>query len=317
MIKGDAIPNPPKTGDRARPHHATRQLWLSPRLAAPMTLPPPDPAFDWRREPWGHALRCGPVAAHAQHLFTSKQLALPTADAWSAALVSVGASAERLMRVKQVHGNVVRLLKKGEVPEGASEQRPDGDAIVSNQPGLALAVMVADCVPILLADPVRGAAAAIHAGWRGTCARIAQVSIHTMQREFDTNPADLIAAIGPSAGPDDYEVGEALVEAFLAAGHDRAAVERWFVRATAKPHLDLWSANRDLLIGAGMHSDRIHVCGLSTVSHPGVFHSYRVDGEHAGRMAGVIVVPAAASAIMLPATTRTRATKPIDPPGMR
>ena len=67
------------------------------------------------------------------------------------------------MRVKQVHGNVVRTLKKGEVPGGASEQRPDGDAIVSNQPGLALAVMVADCVPILLVDPVAGAAAAIHA----------------------------------------------------------------------------------------------------------------------------------------------------------
>ena len=197
------------------------------------------------------------------------------------------------MRVKQVHGNVVRTLKKGEVPGGASEQRPDGDAIVSNQPGLALAVMVADCVPILLVDPVAGAAAAIHAGWRGTCARVAVKAVAIMQRECGSDPVNLVAAIGPSAGPDDYEVGESLVEAFLDAGHPRADVDRWFIRSSVKPHLDLWSANRDQLAGAGVDRTRIHLAGLSTVSHPDVFDSYRVAGERAGRMAAVIVVPAA------------------------
>ena len=261
-----------------------------------MTLPAPDPAFHWTREPWGDALRCRPLGAHAQHLFTSKQLALPAPDAWRAALASVESRSDRLMRVKQVHGNVVRVLAKGALPEGAGDLKPDGDAIVSNHPGLALAVLVADCVPILLVDPVRGAAAAIHAGWRGTCARIASTAIDVMRREFGTNPADLTAAIGPSAGPDDYEVGESLVDAFLAAGHDRADVERWFIRSTAKPHLDLWAVNRDQMIAAGLEASRIHVSGLSTVSHPGVFDSYRVAGERAGRMAGVIVVPASASA---------------------
>jgi len=256
-----------------------------------MMLPAPDPAFHWSNEPWGHALRCGRLGAHTQHLFTSRQLALPAADGWRAALDSVGATAERLMRVKQVHGHVVRLLKKGAVPEGAGEQQPDGDAIVSNQAGLVLAVMVADCVPILLVDPVRGAAAAIHAGWRGTCARVAQGSVQMMQREFDSCPADLVAAIGPSAGPDDYEVGESLFDAFLAAGHPRAEVDRWFIRSAATPHLDLWAANRDQLVAAGVSEAQIHICRLSTVSHPDVFDSYRVAGERAGRMAALIVVP--------------------------
>jgi copper oxidase (laccase) domain-containing protein len=112
-----------------------------------------------------------------------------------------------------------------------------------------------------------------------------------MRGACGTNPADLVAAIGPSAGPDDYEVGESLVEAFLAAGHDRAAVGRWFIRSGTKPHLDLWSANRDQLIASGIAADRIHVCGLSTVSNANVFDSYRVAGERAGRMAGLIVVP--------------------------
>ena len=255
-----------------------------------MTRPAPDPAFHWTSEAWGDGLRCRPLGESAQHLFTSKQLALPDADAWRAALASVGSSPDRLMRVKQVHGNVVRILKQGQVPDDAAELRPDGDAIISNVTGQVLAVMVADCVPILLVDR-HGSAAAIHAGWRGTCARIASVTVEAMMREFGADPAELVAAIGPSAGPEDYEVGESLVTAFLDAGHERAAVDRWFTRNGPKPHLDLWAANRELLINAGMKADRIFVCGLSTVSHPDVFDSYRVDGERAGRMAGLIVVP--------------------------
>lgn len=258
-----------------------------------MTLPVPDPVFHWTSEPWGHALRCRPLDAYAQHLFTSKQLALPSAESWRDALASVGATADRLMRVKQVHGKVVRILKRGAVPENAADERPDGDAVVSNQPGLALAVMVADCVPILIVDPVAGAAAAIHAGWRGTSAQIAHAAIDAMITEFGTSTSDLRAAIGPSAGPDDYEVGESLVEAFLDAGHARADVDRWFIRTAPKPHLDLWTANRDQLMRSGIDPGRIHVCGLSTVSHHETFDSYRVSGERAGRMAGLIVVPPA------------------------
>ncbi len=259
-----------------------------------MTLPTPAPAFHLTREVWGDALRCRELTAAAQHLFTSRQLALPEDRAWRAALASVGSTPDRLMRVKQVHGNVVRVLKRGTIPDDASVQRPDGDAIVSDEPGLALAVMVADCVPILVCDPRSGAAAAIHAGWRGSCVRVADHAVRTMRREFDSDPVDLIAAIGPSAGPDDYEVGESLVTAFLDAGHARADVDRWFRRSGASLHLDLWAANVDQLTEAGIDASRILVSGLSTVSSPEIFDSYRVKGDRAGRMAGVIVVPAPA-----------------------
>lgn len=259
-----------------------------------MTLPHPDPAFHWTHEPWGDALRCHQLDAAAQHLFTSKQLALPDDEGWRSALASTGATPDRLMRVKQVHGRVVRILKRGEVPEAAYTLQPDGDALVSNAPGLALAVMVADCVPILLCDPVGGAAAAIHAGWRGTCARVAPTAIETMLREFNCDPANLVAAIGPSVGPDDYEVGESLIDAFLAAGNSEGDVDRWFIRSGPKPRLDLWAANRDQLSAAGVPPANIYVSGLSTVTHPDIFDSYRVAGEAAGRMAGLIVVPASA-----------------------
>lgn len=256
-----------------------------------MNLPSPDPAFHWTRETWGHALRCRPLAEAAQHLFTSKQLGLPAAEAWRDALASIHAAPPQLMRVKQVHGNVVRVLKRDDLHADAADHRPDGDAIISNVPGLVLSVMVADCVPILIADPQTGAAAAIHAGWRGTCASIAPTAVAAMRQEFGTAPSRLIAAIGPSAGPEDYEVGESLVDAFRDAGHTATNLDAWFSRTTPKPHLDLWKANRDQLAAAGVPADHIYICGLSTVSHPDVFDSYRVAGERAGRMAGMIKVP--------------------------
>ncbi len=195
------------------------------------------------------------------------------------------------MRVKQVHGNVVRVLKKGTVPADAAEARPDGDAVISNQPGLALAVLVADCVPVLVSDHVRGAAAAIHAGWRGTCARIAQIAIEKMVSEFGCVPADLMVAIGPSAGPRDYIVGDSLVAAFRDAGHPESEIDRWFTGRDAVLRLDLWAANTQQLLHAGVTPENIFVSGLSTMSHPEILDSYRNDGERAGRMAGVIVVP--------------------------
>jgi hypothetical protein len=291
MIKGDATTNPPEFGDHSLPRPAHDNRGCAEEHPPAMTLPPPDAAFHWSREPWGFALRCRRLETEAQHLFTSKQLALPDGESWKAAAASVGTSPDRVMRVKQVHGNTVRVLRRGEVPEDAAGMRPDGDAIVSNHPGLVLAVMVADCVPILIVDRRQGAAAAVHAGWRGTCARVAPAAIDVMRREFGTRPDDLIAAIGPSVGPEDYEVGDALLDAFRAAGHDSRDADRWFIRSTTKPHLDLWTANGDQLIAAGVKSDRVFSCGLSTVAHPEVFDSYRVDGDRAGRMAALVVVP--------------------------
>lgn len=256
-----------------------------------MSLPVPDPAFHWTVESWGDALRCAPLEAIAQHAFTSKQLQLPAAEAWAAAAASVGGTAIQVRRVRQVHGNVVRVVRRGQAGASDAGATPDGDAVVSNVPGQILGVLVADCVPMLIADGSNGAAGAVHAGWRGTCARVGPAAVDAMRRQFGSEPDDLTAAIGPSIGPDDYEVGEALIESFQRAGHRAGDLARWFRRHDRRLLLDLWAANRDQLIDAGVPAGRIFVCGLSTLAHPGVFDSFRSAGERTGRMAAVIAVP--------------------------
>ena len=163
------------------------------------------------------------------------------------------------------------------------------DAIVSDDPASAIAVRVADCAPILLADSRRGVVGAVHAGWRGTVQSVVVEGVRAMQREFGSSPADLVAAIGPCLGACCGEVGEEVVDAFTRAGHDRAAVGRWFSPGTrGRPHFDLARANADQLAGAGALRAHIHVAELCTKTHAGLMHSYRASGAAAGRMVGAI-----------------------------
>jgi YfiH family protein len=263
-----------------------------------MTLPTPDPAFHWTAEAWGPALRCRPLSAAAQHAFTSKQLQLRAGgpktnpDGWTQALASVGAGLEQLMRVRQVHAAGVRVLKDGETGPSDVAAIPDGDAIVSNAKGYVLSVQVADCAPILMASAKDGVAAAVHAGWRGTCAGVARAAVDAMTREFGVDPSHLTVAVGPSIGACCYEVGPNVLEAFELAGGGEEDLARWFAHTENNSlRLDLWAANRDQLLAAGVREDHLYISRLCTQTHREVFESYRVDGIQAGRMAAMIAVP--------------------------
>jgi polyphenol oxidase len=264
-----------------------------------MTLPSPDPAFRWTTEAWGAALRCTPLEDVAQHLFTTRQLELrPSAldgrstgeRGWHLAAAAMHVEAHRIMRVKQVHGRQVRVLRRGDSTSADANVRPEADAQVSNDPDLVLAVQVADCVPLLMADPVRGVAAAVHAGWRGTAADVAGGTVDCMAREFGTDPSDVVAAIGPSIGLCCYQVGDELLDAFRTS-HGEARTVSWFRRDAGRLLLDLWAANRDQLVARGLAADRIFTAGLCTQTNAAVLDSYRVDGSRAGRMAGLIRAP--------------------------
>lgn len=175
-------------------------------------------------------------------------------------------SQEGMASLRQIHSAICLRAETAGISGEA-------DALISNEPGLAVSVRTADCFPILLADPRHHAIAAIHAGWRGTSARIAIAAIDRMRSEFGTDPAHLLAAVGPGIGACCYEVGEDVARRF---------------GLETPGHIDLAAANRAQLIEAGVLPGRIEMLGLCTFCDPARFHSYRRDKDQAGRMVSYI-----------------------------
>jgi len=222
--------------------------------------------------------------AHVAHGWTTKPLRLrppaPASDEWAQVAGVAGLGPPALARLHQVHGAAVHVVD-GPATAG---MLPEADIAVTASDAFAVAVQVADCVPLLVAG--RRAVAAAHAGWRGTAANVAGTAIEALVR-LGEDRRELRAAIGPSIGPCCYEVGDEVADRFADAGW-RDALDRWFPRPEAARHLDLWTANRDQLIAAGLAPSQVHVSGLCTRCHGTWFHSYRREGATTGRMAGFI-----------------------------
>jgi hypothetical protein len=269
-----------------------------------MTVPAVSHPFYWSDTPIGAVLKCRPLEGVASHLFTTRAVTLASADDWRR--VAGLLDAEDTVTLNQVHGRGVVVVRAGT----PAPPRQDADALVADDPRLAVAVRAADCVPLLLADEKTGAVAAVHAGWRGTAAGASVAALEALTREFRSHPADVVVAIGPSIGACCYQVGSELVDAFAAAGHPRHLIDRWFLigdrgsgigdqgsgigyrgpgrRERAALRLDVAGANRDQLVLAGVPEQNIHDCGLCTAMHLDVLTSFRAEKEKAGRIAGVI-----------------------------
>lgn len=162
------------------------------------------------------------------------------------------------------------------------------DALVSNTPKILLMVKTADCVPMLLADPKTGAFAAVHAGWRGTSASIVLAAIKQLQSEYGTRAEDLRAAIGPAANSCCYEVGSEVIEQFK----ERFPQSTHLFTPTREGHarIDLQTANRDQLAGAGVSPERIHIAPLCTMDRTDLFFSYRREKKLHGRVGRLMSV---------------------------
>jgi polyphenol oxidase len=216
---------------------------------------------------------------------------------------AAGAPDLPLIALKQFHSDVIHVF------DSPSAAPCRGDASITNHPNLLLAIQTADCVPILLVDPKKRAIAAIHAGWRGTLARIAAKTIGKMQMHFATNPRDVLAAIGPSIGPCCYEVGTEVATQFLSQFADAPTYFEEF-RTGDEPNpiqwlnmmppghqpppkgvlLDLRKANRSQLLTAGLRAQNIHTIDLCTACRPGLLFSYRKQGPQSGRLMSVIAL---------------------------
>jgi YfiH family protein len=189
---------------------------------------------------------------------------------WSKSFGSCG----NLATLRQIHSGAV--VDGG----GRSGCLGDGDALVENTPGSLVAVKTADCVPLLIVDPVHRAVAAVHAGWRGTARKIAERAIEDMANRFSSRPEDLHVAIGPGIGKCCYEVGPEVAAEF-------AQYDSGLENLTRPAHIDLGEINRLQAAGTGVPSGQIYVAGICTLCNRD-FHSFRRDGQGAGRMLSVV-----------------------------
>jgi polyphenol oxidase len=191
----------------------------------------------------------------------------------------------------QVHGADARVVNSVDEAKPAEDQLGDTiycDVIVSNTPHILAGVKTADCVPILMGDPVTGAFAAVHAGWRGTLASAVLVGVQRMNDEYGTKPEDLLVAIGASAGPCCYEVGAEVIDAFT----KRFEGGEGLFTKTRPGHakVDLLKANQDQLISVGVPKKRIHIAPICTMCRTDLFFSYRNEKSLNGKVGRLMAV---------------------------
>lgn len=199
----------------------------------------------------------------------------------------LGLPMERAVMAGLVHGNRV-VAVTGEEPPGPDTVRvvPDCDGLLTNQPGLALVVTAADCVPVFLYDPVHRAVGAVHAGWRGTVGGICAVAVAAMAREYGSRPAEIHAAVGPSIGPCCYEVDDQVAGPLR--DYYGELADRCLTPHGPKYLLDLWEANRQDLLRAGVQ--HVEISGACTACGVDRLFSHRAEAGTAGRGAAVIAL---------------------------
>jgi len=189
---------------------------------------------------------------------------------------------KQLVSPKQTHSKNIGVVTS------TTDIFPNTDALITNIPGICIFVRTADCVPILLYDPVQKAVAAIHSGWKSTLQEISKHTIDRMQKEYGTQPKNLIASIGPSIGPEVYEVGPEVIEQFK----NHFTFDNYItpVKNSDKGLLNLWKINHQILIDSGVPKEQIEVAGMCTYSNPDLFYSARRDGVKCGRLATGIML---------------------------
>ena len=190
-----------------------------------------------------------------------------------------------IVQMHQVHDVKVAVVDRGDL----TRDELDGyDAMITDLPGVAIGVRTADCIPVLLYDPVKKAAAAIHSGWRGTVSKIIGKTVIKMQSTYASQPSDILAYIGPGICVDCFQVGEEVALKFKETGFDINSL--WSFRGPKKGngmegghHIDLKEACRQTLVESGLKNENIQITGLCTYEDNDLLYSARKEGIECGR----------------------------------
>lgn len=191
----------------------------------------------------------------------------------------------------QTHTTNIRVVSKKDRGNGvtAPQGMNDVDGTMTNEPGVVLSVMCADCVPLVFADPVRRAIAVSHSGWRGTAGGMGLLTVRKMQEIYGSDPSDIICGIGPSICRDCYEVSEDVAEIFAGKFEERRE-EIIYSKGNGKYLLDLWKINEILLEKAGIRKDHISTTDVCTCCNPALLFSHRAAGNKRGNNGAFIML---------------------------
>jgi YfiH family protein len=194
---------------------------------------------------------------------------------------AIGCAPESMFDVWQIHSADVVCAR---APRPTEESYRQADIILTDKPEVTLFMRFADCVPILVQDPRNGVIGIAHAGWMGTLRDVATITIEAMKKNYGSNPADIIACIGPSIGPDHYEIGaDVILQVMQKFGDESQAL---LASHNGKIHFNLWETNRLLLERAGV--EQIEISGICTACHIEDWFSHRAEKGRTGRFGALI-----------------------------
>ncbi len=205
---------------------------------------------------------------------------------------AIGLSDNKIVTPQQVHGERIVYVTEEDHGRGAwdyDDAIADCDALITDRPNVALFLCFADCVPILLVDPVNRAIGLSHAGWKGTAKKIGQKTLLQMQARFGTKPQDCLIGIAPSIGACCYEVDDHVVNEFR---KEYASLDTFLLPSSeqGKYHLNLWQANRLQLEEIGVPSANIVSADICTSCNVKILFSYRAEQGKTGRIAAVLAI---------------------------
>lgn len=205
---------------------------------------------------------------------------------------AIGIPEQSIVCSDQTHTVNVRRVTRRDCGNGLTREKSffDVDGMITDEPGVALATFYADCVPLYFVDVRRKAIGLSHSGWRGTVNRMGARTVEAMEREFGTDPKDLVAAIGPSICMDCYEVSSDVADQFVRDFPEKIHDTILLDKKNGKYQLNLWEANRFVLEDAGIPRERISMPQLCTCCNPEFLFSHRASGGRRGNLGAFLML---------------------------
>lgn len=196
--------------------------------------------------------------------------------------------------VSAMQSHTANVRKATEQERGMGIFKPAGfqdvDGLITDVPGLCLVTFFADCVPLYFVDPVKKAIGLCHSGWRGTVSKIGREVVKLMQKEYGSDPLDILSAVGPSICRDCYEVSEDVILQFSEQFAEKWRKDLFYKKENGKYQLDLWKANEIVLLESGIQREHIAVTNLCTHCNSRLLYSHRAAGEKRGSLCAFLAL---------------------------